>query len=244
MPQALSIELAASAVVTGSGEGSAVDLGELRKAAKATALVTAFTEVDADPVPGVVLALQCSSGATGPWRTLDTIAVDAVGGYELSVGGSDRYLRVTWTLTNMTGVEFAVAGVAHVTYCDPRDITKFSIRAEGVADISASDLADACIAASDGADDYLNSSFSLPITAWGESLRQHTAELAGAIALRARGADPAGPDALVFDAEGKAIKWFDRISDGKLKPPGIVDQTPEVFEGGSVVVSSACPRGW
>ena len=143
----------------------------------------------------------------------------------------------------MTSVEFAVSGTAYVTYCDPIDISVYSIRSEGIADISATDLANACVSASDGADGYLNSSFALPLTAWGDDLRQHTAEMAGAIVLRSRGADPSGPDALVFDAESKATKWFARIADGKLKPPSMLDSTPDTFEGGSFVVSST-RRGW
>jgi hypothetical protein len=93
------------------------------------------------------------------------------------------------------------------------------------------------------AEGYVSSAYEMPITAWGEDLRSATARIAGATLFRVRGADPQGPDAIVFDGESKAIKWLDRIANGRLKPPAIVDSTPDDTEGGSYLYSNTT-RGW
>jgi phage gp36-like protein len=243
MPQALAVELAASALVVASGEGTAVDIGELRRAAKLTALVTGYTIVDSDPTPGVVLTVQTRATASLPWRTIDTISVTATGAYPLSVGGLDQLVRVTWTLTNMTSCEFAVSGYAHVVYCDPSDIVSDAVPEAAIEDITASARANACISASEEADGYLNSAYELPLSAWGLDLRSKCAEMAAAKLFRQRGFDPDGPDKVVMDTEKAAIEWLNRIANGRLKPPGIVDTTTDDFEGGSFIATTTS-RGW
>lgn len=240
MSQALAVELAASAARTASGNGSDVDIGALRRALKLTARVTTYTPVDLDPTPSVLLTVQTRATSSLPWRTSDTLSVTATGAYELACGELDQLVRVTWTLTNMTTVTFEVLGEAHVVYCDPSDVT---VPAGALDDVSASDKALAAIRISDVADGYLNSAFELPLTAWDEGLRLRSAELLTAKLFRDRGCDPSGSDKVVFDAEAAALKWFDRLADGRIKPPGIVDQTPDSFEGGSYVVSQES-RGW
>lgn len=242
MPQALSVELAVSATVTEAGSGAAVDIGELRRAVKATVLVTAFTGVDDDPTPTVTLTIQTRSTTSAPWRSVTSLDVTATGSYRLCAGGLDRYVRVSWDLENMTSAEFAVTGVAHVTYCDPSDISLDAVPESAIEDISLSDRASACISVSEEADGYLASAFEMPLTAWGDDLRAKCAEMAAAKLFRQRGFDPDGPDKLVLEREKAAIEWLNRIANGRLKPPTIVDST-ETFEGGSFVVTHT-RRGW
>ncbi len=244
MTQALAVELAASASVSSDGQGSSVDAGSLRRALVLQVLVTDFVEVDSDPAPAVVVSVQTRPTDSAPWREAGSVTVTATGAYKLSVGGLDRYVRAAWTLTNMTSVEFSVAGEAHVVYADPTDITAFAVPEASIEEIGASQRVDALVAATEVADGFLNSSFELPISAWGSDLRQNVAILAAATLFRQRGADPQGPDVIVFDSESRAMKWFDRISNGRLKPPGIVDTTPDAFEGGGFVVMSKPKRGW
>lgn len=241
MSQPLAITLAPSATVTGGGAGASVDVGTTRRTVALSLLVTGFVPVDSDPVPTLNVVVETRSGVSAPWRNVDALHVTAAGAYALAVGALDQLVRVSWVLVNLTSVTFEVAGLAHLTYVDPADITR-AIPAHSIEEIPASDRAQACIDVTSDADAYLNSSFQLPIKAWGESLRKKCALLAAAQIFRARGADPAGPDKMVFDAEADAIRWFERVADGKLKPPEIVDDTPAVFEGGGVVVASGRRR--
>lgn len=240
MTQPLAVTLAASALVTTSGNGSSVDIEALRRALKTTILVTAYTAVDLDPTPSVLLTFQTRASSSLPWRTVDTLSITATGAYELFLGALDQFVRVTWTLTNMTSAEFAVSGEAHVVYCDPGDVT---VPVTALDDVSDSDKAKACIDISDVADGYINSAYEMPLTAWGRDLRLRCAELRDAKLFRDRGCDPSGADKVVFDAEAAAFKWFDRLADGRIRPPGIIDSAPDVYEGGSYVVSQT-RRGW
>lgn len=244
MTQPLAVDLVASAAVVAAGSGSAVDMGTLRRALRLTARVTTFTPVDSDPVPTLTLTLETRADPSDPWRAADQLDVLGLGVAELSAGGLDRYVRVSWALANLTTVTFAVLGVAHVTYCDPADITNYAVPEHSIAEISASARADGCIAATDVAAGFVGAAYELPLTAWGEDLRQQTAYLAAAQLFSRRGVDPGGPDKVVIDNRDSALKWFDRLANGRLSPPGIVDSTPEEDEGGSFVVSGKPPRGW
>lgn len=244
MTQPLAVDLAASAAVVAAGSGSSVDMGALRRALKLTVRVTTFTPVDADPVPALTLTLETRPSSSDPWRTANTVQALGVGVVELSTGGLDRFARISWALTNMTTVTFAVVGVAHVTYCDPTDIVKYAVPEHGIAELSASTRADACIAATDVADGFIGGAYTLPLTAWGEDLRQQTAYLAAAQLFSARGVDTAGPDKTVLDNRDMALKWLGRLADGRLSPPGLIDSTPETNEGGSFVYQGKPRRGW
>lgn len=206
-------------------------------------LVTAFVQVDSDPVPGMTVVVETRASASLPWRAVDTISVGATGTYALNVGGADQYVRITWGLVNLTSITFSASAVAQVTYCDPADITKFAVPEASIEEIGASDRVAACLAVTDVADGYVGGAYTLPLTAWGTDLRLYCAQMAAAHIFRVRGMDPEGPDKVVFDAEANAIKWLDRLANGRLSPPGMVDSTPEVSEGGSVVVSRPM-RGW
>jgi phage gp36-like protein len=244
MSQALSVTLAASATVVASGNGSDVDIGALRRALKLTARVTGYTVIDSDPTPSVLLTVQTRSTSSLPWRTADTLSVTATGLYELSLGGLDQIVRVTWTLTNMTNATFEVLGEAHVVYCDPADIVGDAVPADSIEDITASERARACISVTEEVDGYLNAAYEMPITAWGNDLRSKSAEMVAAKLFRHRGFDPdSAADKLVLEREAAAVKWLEKVAAGKLRPPGIVDSAPTVFEGGSYATVQA-NRGW
>lgn len=243
MAQPLAVTLAASATVTLSGSGSAVDVGTSRRTLVLRAQATSFVPVDLDPVPMVVVTLETRASDTSPWRAATTLSMGATGDYALSVGGLDRYLRVSWALTNMTSATFEATGTAEQTYCDPSDITRYAVPEHAIEEIDASTRAAACLSATAEADGYIGSAHVLPLVSWGDDLRAHVASMAAARIFRRRGADPEGPDKIVFDAQSQALKWLARLADGRLTPPDMVDGAPETFDGGSVIVSRPA-RGW
>lgn len=244
MAQPLAVTLAPSAAVVGPGSGAAVDMGALRRALRIDLRVTTFTAVDSDPVPQLAITIETRESNTAPWRFVDTLLAGALGAFRLSAGGLDRYVRVSWALTNLTTVTFGVSGMAHVVYCDPSDITNIAVPEQSIEEISASKRADACITISDIADGYIGGAYVLPLTAWPEDLRVFASYLAAAQLFAGRGVDLRGPDKSVIDNRDMALKWFDRLANGRLSPPGMIDTTPETSEGGSFVVSSKPPRGW
>ncbi len=243
MSQPLSIELAASAVRVATGSGAAVDMGVVSEAAGAPArsaarleiAVTAFSDVER-----IRLAVEHSAAEAGPWVELDALDVDQTGDYQLSVGDARRWLRLTWVFFgpgDLPSVTFSVAGEAHQTYLGPRDL-KSAIREAVLKDITTlTARADACITVSDEADGYLGGRYTLPMMKWDTTLKSKLAHMAIKYSFDACGWQPEGPDSVIKDNFTDGVAWLRRLQDGRLAPPGMVDSTPEAFEGGSVVVS-------
>lgn len=238
------ITLLAAAVQTAAGDGAELDLGTLRRAVKVEIPVTAFV-LDAPPPsepPSLSISIETRRTSAEPWASLTTLEVESTGRYTLSAGDLERFIRVSWELgTGLDQAEFGVAGQAHVVYCDPRDLIRV-VLARSIEKFTASERAEVCIAVSDEADGYVGGAYELPLVAWPQDLRLHTARLGAAALFSARGVDPQGPDANVLLERDRAIKWFDRLANGRLSPPGLIDSTPEENEGGSVVVSNPSRR--
>lgn len=240
MSQPLSIELAASEARAANGSGDAVDLGLVaglvqRSAARLQIDVTEFSDVER-----LRLVVDTAPADTGPWLELDAIDVEQTDQYELSVGDTRRWLRLRWELTGpgvAASVTFSVAGEAHQVYVSPRGL-KSAIRVIALDEITTlTARADACIAVSDEADGYLGGRYTLPLRKWDNALAAKCAHMAIKYSLDACGWQAAGPDSVIKENFDNAVKWLARLQDGKLEPPGMVDSTPETFEGGAVVVS-------
>lgn len=241
MAESLAVVLAADAAVTESGASSAVDLGTRRSA---LALVARVTELEV----GVRLALETSPTSTGPWRVAEEFNVPDVEEKAISVAGLQRYVRVAYDLTASATATFSCDGVAHTLYAGPVDITRFAVSEAAIAEVTPTQRADALIAASDVAEGYLSAAgYTLPLTAWGNDIRQRVAQLAAATIFRVRGYDPEGPDKAVFDAEAAALKWFEKLAAGTVQPSGVVDSSSDDDESssnGSAAVYTTARRGW
>jgi phage gp36-like protein len=240
MSQPLSIELAASAERTAAGSGVAQDLGLVaetvpRSAARLDVAVTAF-----DGLERLRLVIEHAAAEAGPWLELDALDVTQTGDYEISVAGTKRWLRVRWEFVgeDTPSVTFSVAGTAHQVYLGPRDLGRSGIRREVIDErITLTAQADACISVSDEADGYLGGRYVLPLTKWSEDLRAHLARMAVKYGLDTCGRQVEEPEDQIETGFERSIAWLKRLQDGKLEPPGMVDSTPDVFEGGAVVVS-------
>jgi hypothetical protein len=238
MANPLPITLLPSEARSGTGSGSPVDIGEIRSAARLVAMVSTLEDEGT-----VALSVQTSPDGT-TWSSAGDFEFFQATGHTIEFFGPlKRFVRVRWEIAGDDPATFEVSGNAHVVYCDPADISRFSLPERALDGITNSERVGACIAATDISDGYVGGAYKLPLVAWGDDLRAQTAKLAGAQLLRFRGVDPEGPDAVVFQGEEKATEWLNRLANGRLSPPGIIDQTPAVFEGGSVVVSRP-RRGW
>ena len=247
MPSPLAASFKALGAST-SGTGTTLDLlsdsagaGPVRKALKLELDLRALT---AGASIKVELETSPDSASWTLLKALGTFVEPAIA--EVIAGGAQRYVRAKWTITGSSpSVTWSLTGQAHVVYCEPSDVKSGVIAPQALKACSEDDLWRFCVAASDDADGYIGGAYALPLLRWGGDLRGKVGELVVSKALRFRGCDPEGADKIVFDTEATALKWFNRLADGKLSPPGIVDSTgDEIFEGGSVVVSSGSSRGW
>jgi hypothetical protein len=229
--------LLAGAERTLTGAGDAFEIGALRRAAR--------IEVTVGAVVGTAQArvsIETRSVDTAPWRLVDKQVCNAeVRAYAL--GGLERYVRATWDISSGVTVFITVTIEAHVLYCEPRDLTKFGLPKRATQGVAAEDILEACIGISVLAEGYLNGQYTMPLTAWGLDVRMQCAKMIAALVLTNKGIDPEGPDDVIFTERDAATRWFLRVSEGKISPPGIVDSTPETNEGGSFHVGNTS-RGW
>lgn len=190
----------------------------------------------------LLVTLETSAdGATG-WRTVDSWdAKAAPGKTEQAFASLERYVRVSWALSGESAT-FKVSGQAHQVYFDESDMRAEVPGRAFETETSASDIAAAILQGSADIEDHCASAYTMPITAWPISVSQRGAQRGIYYLLSRRGFDPEGPDRMIEVKADEAMKWLKRVSQGQLRPPGIVDSTPDTYEGGAVVVSS--PRRW
>ena len=236
-----SISLHASGAETITGTGSSVDITSLRQAAKLTLEITAV----AGTTPTLVVAIQTSPSGAGSWQQVAAFASqNAVGTIDLVTAKLSRFVRAVWTITGTLGQSFtfALTGTAHQLYVTPDQAEQIAIPVAALSTLSDQEKAAAAIRASDYAEGKIAGAFTMPITAWGDDVRGATADLYVWHALSKRGFSPEGNE-LVLERKNDAIKWFGDVSAGRVKPPGIIDATPDSYEAGSYVVTRP-RRGW
>ena len=252
MANPTAITLHESGAETATDTGDAEDLGATRSCLVLDLVVTAV----AGTLPTLTVAVQTGPSETGPWRSGGAFSVvSATGKTTKTIAGLDRWVRLAWTIAGSAGQSFtfSVDGTAHTLYASPADLTRTGVPEAALTDITDETRAECCLRASADAETALNSSHELPLTAWGEDLRGHTASRAVYYAMNHRGRKPGGTVDDLIDRMGgfdlgpgmksAAQRYFDAVANGTLKPHGIVDQTPDTFEGSGVVVSGT-RRGW
>ena len=247
MANPLAISLADETAATTSGAGDATDLEDGRSAVRLTLDVQALTDGEQ-----LAVYLETSTTGTAGWRRAASFTVAKTAApFDLVAAGLRAFVRVTWTLSGGTAT-FTVTGEGHQLYCEPKDLSRTAIVAGAIGSLSPSTLADCCLRATADAETAVGSSNELPLVRWSEDLRGHVAARAVYYAMSARGYDPTSPADSMITANGgcyydgrpsAAEKYFSDVARGTLKPNGIVDQTPETYEGAGVVVSGP-RRGW
>lgn len=243
MTDPLDITLHASASEGSSGSGAAVDLGsDLRCCAKLKLIVSAMVGT----TPSLLVAIETSADGSTGWTQVGAFATVTVAGFqEVTFAETQRFVRASWTLAGTGGpaCTFSVAGRGHVLYARPSDLSRIAIPAAALQNVTPAEQADAMLAVTDEAAGYIGGSYQLPLTAWDDDLRMHVARMGAYAVISARGYDPTGRDDTLVKGRDDAIAWLRRIMDGQLEPPGMIDSTPDEFEGGAYVVTQV-RRGW
>lgn len=236
-----SVTLAASSTQTTSGTGSSVDLTAPYSALWVRLQVTAVSGSS----PTLQLIVEHSSDNSF-FRTHTTqTAVSTTGVTEFAVAGLDRYVRVRWVVGGSTpSFTFSVSGGSEIVYCTPTDLVTFVAPSAAWGTITATEKADAILSATSLVNSYLQARYDLPLSAWGRDIRRATAILAGYDLLLTRGLfrDESQKQNLQLQYE-QVIKWLEAVRDGRTTPDGLVDSTPTVTEGTSIVYTRA-KRGW
>lgn len=238
MANALPVTLLALGAQSASDSGDAVDIGT-RTAA------SLHLEVAAVTLGGGTFTVTIETSPDGTnWRAVNSISVASPASRQSFVAfGLAKHIRAAWTVAGGATATIGLAGTAHQIYIEPEDIRKYGMPGTALDDFTDAELLDYCLSVTDEADGYIGASYELPLTAWGQDLRMHAAKMAARYIMDRRGWDPEGADAVIMRGHEHALKWLDRISNGRLKPPGLIDTTTETFEGGSVVLSGS-QRSW
>lgn len=244
MADPLAVDLHALSAETASGNGPAVDTGTLRSLVEVVVDITAIGGTN----PSVLLRLETSPDGTTGWRTVGTpfVPVTSAGRrLERIQGGFSRYIRAAWTLSGTGGptVTFQIAGTAHVLFATEEDVVRYGLPTDVVRAVDQEKRSAAILAASDEAAGYLNGAYVLPLTAWGRDLTKKVSHIAAAHIMGIKGFDPDGADAAIEKRNDDAISWLKLVAAGRVRPPGIVDSTPETVEAAGYVASDTS-RGW
>jgi phage gp36-like protein len=132
-----------------------------------------------------------------------------------------------------------------MAYATSTDFDRFGIRPEALPQsITAQDKDAAISAASGRADSYLGARFRLPISAWGDDLRQAVCAIAAFELVASQvGFNPeAGHNMVLVTRKEDAIRWFEQVSRGHVTPAGIVETPPPTSSVSRV--KSNKQRGW
>jgi len=240
VPNTIAITLHASGAESASGASSTpIDLGD-------RTLVEFTLDVTALAATTVVTVIVETSRTGTEWVFAGRFdALSKPSTRALVIPDALRFIRARWAIAGSSpSATFALTAVAHQLYALPADIARYGLPAAALELVSPEQLARACLAASGEAEGYLSSAYKLPLTAWDIGTRSHVAKMAAYEAMRHRGFDPdSGKDASLEVGRGEAITWLNRIANGKLRPVGIVDSTPEAAEN-EVYVASERGRSW
>lgn len=99
------------------------------------------------------------------------------------------------------------------SYAAPADLVKYGISSAALQGISSTDQQEAIDGASELADGYFRSRYSLPLTAWGKDVRRVVSIIAVYDLLVIRGYSPAaGADINLRARYEDALDWLARVS--------------------------------
>jgi phage gp36-like protein len=198
---------------------------------------------------GLTLLVETSVDGSTNWKAVSKIAIAGAGDYSLTFGDVSGYLRARWVVTGGNSATLSVSGESHQIYCTPEDMLRFGLPADSISALVVCDeeRIDACLAATDEAEGYLATRYTMPLQSWGDALRLHSSKLAIVALLDGKGWQASGPDDVIMAAYNRAIAWLKGVARGDINPPGVIDSSVPpggASSGSRARVSSATARGW
>ena len=222
-------------VTDSTGSGDVIDIGVLHRAAKLRMVV--------GELEGESVRLAVYTSVDGVlWRERDGCDFVAPGATDLVAVDLDRYVKVVWMLAGPS-TTIRVTGTAHQMFATARDLEALSLGPHVIARAESQRVNRALIHGSDVAVGYLSSQYTMPLRSWGDDLAGHTAAVVAYRFMSSIGYDPEGKDSNIRTMYEDAIRWFEKLAEGKMSPAEIVDSAPEV-EVGRAIVYTRPTRGW
>lgn len=129
-------------------------------------------------------------------------------------------------------------------YATRAELASLGLPASALSSVVAADQDAHLLAASERADGYLRTRYTLPLVEPIPSdLKDAVVGIACYTLMMRRGYNPeSGADAAIRVRYEDAIAWLQRVGDGRISP-SIIDTTPAVSEAG-VFVHTSAKRGW
>jgi len=128
-------------------------------------------------------------------------------------------------------------------YATTTDFERLGLATGAASRVPANTLTTQLSAKSAFADGYIRRKFKLPLSSWGDDLRECVCVLAAEASLGTIGWNPEDPANAALVERAKAWRrWLEQLGDGDVEPE-FVDATSDVNEGGAVVYTRA-KRGW
>ncbi len=129
------------------------------------------------------------------------------------------------------------------SYATPSELASLSLPADALADITTQDQQTAIDAASDEADSYFRSRYTLPLTGTiPEALKQAVCDIAAYRLMKRRGFDP-DQDPSVRQGFTDALGWLDDVGNSRITPT-ITDSSGSVTMPVAPRVTTSPKRGW
>lgn len=251
MSSTLAVSLHASTSETTSGTSANVDLLQ-RTALELVLNVTAT----AGTAPTLDLLVETSADGSTGWREAGRFdRASDVGPLAQVIASCSRWVRLKWTIGGSAGpgFTFSVAGDAVIVYATPADIAVHGISAAALENVTIEAQHRSLRASTDRINRaLLAAGYILPLLSWGDDIRRDCCAISAYDILTTRGVDPDTIDTwirlryLELVGEPGRKGELDKIAEGKLKPPDIVDSTsgpPATGAFGAAVVSLP-RRGW
>lgn len=99
----------------------------------------------------------------------------------------------------------------------------------------------ALLAASEEADSYFRSRFTVPLGGYGQDVKQAVCEIAVFRLMTKKGYTAQGGDKTLVDGYTRAVAWLTKVSKGVVTPDGTDSSTPS---GIVAQIFSSDERGW
>lgn len=245
MPYPTAITPLASAARTAGGAGASIDLRPADQPPRFTAALRLAVSAVAGTLPTLDVTVETSEDGV-VWRTLGAFPQrTGVGAVRQRFPGADRYLRAVWalggTLPNFT---FGVSGEAIFVLATPADLARKGLSAEALAPIPVADQDEALCSSSATALKIFGNRYKLPLRAWTDDIVTHVCQMAAADLMVPRGLGP--EDARVLMGQkAAALVELRTIGNEESDPQeGIVDSSPDEYDGAGGFAESDPPRGW
>jgi hypothetical protein len=197
--------------------------------------------------PTLDVVVQTTLSVSGSWRTVKAFQrFVAPGVQKIPIVACDRFVRVVRTIGGTTpSFTFGVTAKAVQMYVMPSDVLGLgnALPPSMVGKFSQDDLLGACFTVSLLAEGFLDAAYEMPIVDIGSSLPAQLARMVAFSILEMRGMLGGGIDPMILDSKDDVLSWLNKIARGTIRPPDIIDTTPEVEEEGAYGVSNV-PRGW